>query len=154
MRLLVLALVARFHLYLDHRVPQSLVGIPDGIERADDDIAVLAPVRTDLLSRGDQADDLLEVVAARGKLLTRGAECPVGAIPRERAMLRSRLIGELLLEQPLPPARVPRPGRLVEQQQVAPIVHRIARRADHEVALAPQHHVIGRQHVDVGRPYE
>ena len=103
---------------------------------------------------GDQPDDLVELVAARDELLTRAAERPVDSIPRQRHVLGPRALTELELEQPLPPLTVPVLGRVVEQEQVPPVVRRVARGANHQVPVATFDDVVDGQYVVVGCPHQ
>jgi hypothetical protein len=69
-------------------------------------------------------------------------------------MRDARLAGELAREQPLPPLAVPGGRRVVEHEEVAPVVGRIAGGAHHEVAVAALDDTIGRQDVDAGGPHQ
>jgi hypothetical protein len=111
-------------------------------------------VREDLLRGRDEPHALLEVVAPAFELLSRVAEDAVRAIPGEGPVADARLVGELLGEERLPASRVARGGRLVEQEQVAPVVVGVARRADDEVVAAPRDDVVERKRVEIRRPDE
>ncbi len=147
-------LVATRHLKLHHLLPQILIDALGGVEGAHGDLAVLAAMGADALASRDQADRLLESVAAREEVLGGSAELAVDRVPRQGHVAHRRLIRELAREQPLPAIGVTGERRRVEQQVVAPPVGRVARRAQHEIALAPLDHSINRQHVDVRRPDE
>ena len=139
---------------LDDRVPELLVRTRRGVERPHDDLAVLPRVRRELIRLGDEADALVDVVAARAELLARRADLTVRAVPAERAMPHPRLVRERLVEQRLPAGRVARGRLAVEEEEVAPVVRRVAGRAHEQVPVAPLDHAVEPEHVDVGRPHE
>jgi hypothetical protein len=60
----------------------------------------------------------------------------------------------MLIDQPLPAGAIITSRRIVEKQQVAPVVLRITRRTDHQIAVVPLELSIGRQNVDVGRVHQ
>ena len=81
----------------------------------------------DLGGRRDQADALLEVVAAREELLLRASGGSVARIPRESPVAHGGLVGELGLERLFPARAVAVFGRIGEEQKVPPVVGWVAR---------------------------
>lgn len=146
--------VAARDLQLHDRGPELLVGALGGVERANRHLAVLARVLLHVACLGDEADALLEHDAACHELLAGGADGAVGPVPGEGAVAHAGVAAEGLVEERLPARAVPGTGRLVEQEQRAPGVLRVRRRADEEEAVPPLHHPVERQRVDVRRPDE
>jgi hypothetical protein len=84
----------------------------------------------DVARTGDQSDALLDVVAPGRKLLTRGTKDTVCPVPRERPMPHPRLVAKDLSKQCLPSKRIARKRSIVEEQEVAPEMLRVARGPD------------------------
>jgi hypothetical protein len=151
---LVVPLVTAGDLQLHHCAPELLIRTGRRIECTDDHLPVLARMRPYLRRLGDEADGLLDVVPADAELFASRAGRAVDAVPREGPVAHARLVAELGLEEPLPTRAVPGGGRIFEQEQVPPVVRRVARRAHQEIAVALLHDPLERQRVEVRRPDE
>jgi hypothetical protein len=145
------ALVAACDLNLDDGVPELFVSPQRRVEHPDDDVVVLARMRLDRLGSSDEADALLEVVTTHNELLASGAEGEVRTVPRERAMPNARLVAELGREERLQTHGVAGDRRLGEEQEVAPVVRGISRRANEDVVVPLLDHPFERQDIEVGR---
>jgi hypothetical protein len=150
--LLVEVLIARGNLQLHDLIPQIVVGIE--VECAHGDVAILTRVGPDDVRGCNQADGLLELVAPRDELLACAPERPVDPVPGERAMPDAGFALELRIEPALPPRPVPGRRRIVEQEKVAPVELRVARRSDDEISVPALEDAVDAHHVDVGRPHE
>src|SRR5947207_74187 len=82
--------------------------------------------RPERVGARDEADHLVEGVAAGDELLAGRAGDAVGAVPRERPVSHACVSTERGVEQGLPAAAVAGAGRVVEDQQVPPVVARVA----------------------------
>jgi hypothetical protein len=148
------SLITARDLELDDSLPEFGVGTGRRVERANDDISTLSRMVVKLIWAGDEADALVDVVAADAELLARAAEVSVRVVPGKRTMPHARLVAKLILEKLLPANRIAVDRRRPEDQQVAPVVSRITRRANDEVTVALGDDPIAWHHVDVGRPDE
>jgi hypothetical protein len=126
---LVVAFVTAGDLQLEHCVPELEVGARRRVEGADFDVAVRTRMIAELAEPRDEADALVDVVARLVELLPRPAERAVGAIPREGAVPDPLVGAEFTLEELLPASPVTFDRRLVEEQEIAPVVSRVRRRA-------------------------
>ncbi len=141
-------------LKLDDRRPEPFVRVNRRIEAAHCYRAVRSTVLPQSIGLSDEADALVEVVAVAKELFARGSERAVGAVPRERPVPNLGFDGELGVEERLPAIALARAWWLIEEQIVAPVVRRVAGRADGEVAVSSLDATIDRQHVKARRPHE
>src|SRR5205823_3537589 len=131
----VVMLIAAGNLKLDHRLPQRLVCSRRGVERSDQHVSVLTPMSPNLPALCDQADALVQVIATSDKLVMRQTHFTIDAVPRERLVAHARVVAEFQLEQLLPATRIPGARRPIEHQQISPMMRRVARRTNEQVAV-------------------